>query len=99
MLVEGGKEAATDNGESVWARIIVFGKGTIVRCFIYSVRTRNKMSFESINMFCQLEVMIIVESIIITIVATERERLTDGRTDGENKAFHHACVLSRYRLM
>lgn len=51
MAAGRGTEAAADNGESVWARIIVFGKGTIVRSFIYSIRTRNKMSFESINMF------------------------------------------------
>jgi len=38
--------------------MIVFGKGTIVRCIIYSFRTRNKMSFESKNMFFGLQVMI-----------------------------------------
>lgn len=56
--------------------IIVFGKGTIVRSFIYSVPTRNKMSFESINMFCGLQVMIVVGSMFITSLA-ERVRSTE----------------------
>ena len=49
--------------------IIVFGKGTIVHSFIYSFRTRNKMSFESINMFRGLQVMIVVGSMCVTILA------------------------------
>lgn len=47
------------------------------------------MSFESLNMFCQLEMMIIVESIIITIIATERERSTDRRTERTKHSIMH----------
>lgn len=53
--------------------MIVFGKGTIVRCIIYSFRTRNKMSFESKNVFRGLQVMIVVGSMFITSLA-ERGR-------------------------
>lgn len=56
--------------------IIVFGKGTIVPSFVYSFRTRNKMSFESINMFCGLRVMIVVGSMFITNLA-ERVRSSE----------------------
>jgi hypothetical protein len=93
----GGEEAATDNGESVWARIIVFGKETIVRSFIYSVRTRNKVSFESINMFYQLEAMIVVESVIITDVATDREREIERWMDGQKERTKNSIMHVYYQ--
>ena len=59
-LVQGGGRLLRTMVKVFGHEIIVFGKGTIVRSFIYSFRTRNKMSFESINMFCGLQVMIVV---------------------------------------
>jgi hypothetical protein len=53
------------------------------------------MSFESVNMFCQLEVMIIVESIIVTSMATERER--DGWMDGQTERTKHSIMHVYYQ--
>ena len=86
-----GREVAKDNGESVRPRIIVFGKGTIVRSFIYSFRTRNKMSFESINMFCGLQLMIVVGSMFITSLA-ERERERERKKERRSEQSIPSCM-------